>query len=136
MHSLAGVPNDTLKVRVEGNLHAANLHMLPKSLGRKVQSGLLVTYSRRHSLGSKVQSVLLVTCSRHLYSSAQKESRYCCQDEDLVPRDLYMGTMSTYQTQFRSKRYLLALKSSIYHKKHAHAGPGTTQVTATQWLIF
>ena len=95
MHSLACVPNDTLKVRVEGNPHAANLHMLPKSLGSKVQSGLLVTYSRRHSLGSKVQSVLLVTCSRHLYSSAQKESRYCCQDEDQVPRDLYMRTMST-----------------------------------------
>ena len=64
-HSLAYVPNDTLKVRVEGNPHAANLHMLPKSLGSKVQSGLLVTYSRRHSLGCKVQSVLLVTCSRH-----------------------------------------------------------------------
>ena len=113
MHSLACVPNNKLKVRVEGNPHAANLHMLPKSLGRKVQSGLLVTYSRRHSLGSKVQSgllatysrrqslgskvqsVLMVTCSRHLYSSAQKESRYCCQDEDQVPRDLYMRTMST-----------------------------------------
>ena len=57
-HSLAYVPNDTLKVRVEGNPHAANLHMLPKSLGSTVQSGLLVTYSQRHSLGSKVQSVL------------------------------------------------------------------------------
>ena len=91
MHSLACVPNDTLKVRVEGNPHAANLHMLPKSLGSKVQSALLVTYSRRHSLGCKVQSVLLVTCSRHWYSSAQKESRYCCQDEDQVPKGLHMG---------------------------------------------
>ena len=37
-------------------LHAANLHMLPKSLWSTVQSGLLVTYSQRHSLGSKVST--------------------------------------------------------------------------------
>ena len=95
MHLLACVPKHTLRCAFKLIPVAANLHMLPKSLGRKVQSGLLVTYSRRHSLGSKVQSLLLVTCSRHLYSSAQKESRYCCQDEDQVPRDLYMRTMST-----------------------------------------
>ena len=95
MHSITCVPHGTLKVRVEGNPHAANLHMLPKSLGNTGQIGLLVTYSQRHSLGSKVQGGLMVPCSRHLYSSAQKESRYCCQDEDQVPRDLYMGTMST-----------------------------------------
>ncbi len=144
MHSLACVPNDTLKVRVEGNLHAANLHMLPKSLGRKVQSGLLVTYSRRHSLGT-LQSVLLVTCPRHLYSSAQKESRYCCQDEDQVPKGLYMGDhiyLSKHSSAVKgifwhsNHQFIMTVAPQARHKKHAPAGPGTTQVTATQWLIF
>ena len=144
MHSLACVPNDTLKVRVEGNPHAANLHMLPKSLGSEVQSGLLVTYSRRHSLGSKVQSVLLVTCSWHLYSSAQRESRYCCHIEDQGFKGLYMGAqIYTNKHSSVAKVPVDAQNINFEHdapqarrNNHAHAGTGTTQGTATQWSIF
>ena len=76
MHLLACVPNYTLKGRVEINPHAANLHRLPNSPDSKVPNGLLVTYSRH-------------------YSSAQTESRYCCQEGDQVLEDSTWETMST-----------------------------------------
>ena len=127
MHSLACVPNDTLKVRVEGNPHAANLHMLPKSLGRKVQSGLLVA------------------CSRYIYPSGQRESRYCCQGRRLVPKGLYMGDHIYFSKHSSAAKgilwhsnhqFIMTVAPQARHKKHAPAGPGTTQVTATQWLIL
>ena len=126
MYSLACVPNDTLKVRVEGNPHAANLHMLPKSLGSTVQSGLLVT------------------CSWHLYSSAQRESRYCCHVEDLGFKGLYMGAQiyinkhsSATKVSFGAQNINLEHDApQARRNNHAHAGTGITQGTATQWSIF
>ena len=33
-------------------------------------------------------------------------------------------------------QFIMTVAPQARHKKHAPAGPGTTQVTATQWLIF
>ena len=122
-------------------LHAANLHMLPKSLGSTEQSGLLVTYSQRHSLG---RQRFRVTCSRHLYSSAQRESRYCCHVEDLGFKGLYMGAQiyinkhsSEAKVSFGAQNINLEHDApQARRNNHAHAGTGITQGTATQWSIF
>ena len=144
MHSLACVQTTHWRCVSKVILHAANLHMLPKSLGSTVQSGLLVTYSQRHSLGSKVQSVLMVTCSRHLYSSAQRESRYCCHVEDLGFKGLYMWAQiyinkhsSAAKVSFGAQNINLEHDApQARRNNHAHAGTGITQGTATQWSIF
>ena len=115
-HSLACVPI----------LRAANLRMLPKSLGSTVQSGLLAT------------------CSRHLYSSAQRESRYCCHVEDLGFKGLYMGAQIHINKHSSAAKVSFGAQSiNLEHdapqarrNNHAHAGTGTTQGTATQWSIF
>ena len=107
-------------------LHAANLHILPKSLGSTVQSGLLVT------------------CSRHLYSSAQRESRYCCPVEDLGFKGLYMGAQiyinkhsSAAKVSFGAQNINLEHDApQARRNNHAHAGTWITQGTATQWSIF
>ena len=127
MHSLACVPNDTLKVRVEGNPHAANLHMLPKSLGSTVQSGLFVT------------------CPRHNYILfSTKGISLLLPREDQGFKGLYMAA------QISSNKHSSVAKvpvdaQNIYFEhdapqarrnNHAHAGTGITQGTATQWSIF
>ena len=35
-----------------------------------------------------------------------------------------------------NQQFIMIVAPQARHKKHAPAGPGTTQVTATQWLIF
>ncbi len=81
------------------------------------------------TLGITIQS------KRNLATAAKSED---------CPKSGLHGRPCLLQTQFRSKRYLVTHKTSIYgHRRAAgatqescFAGPGTTQVTATQWLIF
>ena len=37
---------------------------------------------------------------------------------------------------YSNHQFIMTVAPQARHKKHAPAGPGTTQVTATQWLIF
>ena len=144
MHSLACVPNDTLKVRVEGNPPREPAHA--PEISWKHSAERLIGDLLSASLSWKQSAECFrVTCSRHLYSSAQKESRYCCQDEDQVPKGLYMGDhvyFSRHSSAVKgifwhsNHQFIMTVAPQARHKKHAPAGPGTTQVTATQWLIF
>ncbi len=111
MHLLACVPNYTLKRDFEINPHAANLRRLPNSPASKVPNGLLVTYSRH-------------------YSSAQTESRYCCQRRRIVPKRVLQGR------PYLLDKHSSATKGILWHRNHqfrkGRAAGASTRITLTQ----